>query len=254
MCGRYSLETPLHELAEIFDAAVALDEPGPRFNVAPTQTVAALRQPDARREIVGLRWGLIPRGTEDPSTLPLMINARAESLDRRASFRDLVADHRCAVLADGFYEWRTEHGVRQPYYVRRADRKPLAFAGLWDRRIDHEAVLESCAIVTTDANELLAPVHDRMPVILDDAAVRPWLDPALTDFERVRSSLRPFPSGELEVFPVSTRVNRTGVDDPELVVPLDEPIGRERSWGDRPPAEAPHEQLGLFEPGQGDKA
>jgi len=248
MCGRYTLETPLEELAEIFDAIVAIDEPGPRFNIAPTETVAALREPEGRREIVGLRWGLVPSRTEDPSTLPLMINARAESLDLRASFRDLVSGHRCAVLADGFYEWRIEHGVRQPYYVRRADRKPLAFAGLWDRRVDDEAVLESCAIVTTDANELLAPVHDRMPVILDDAAVESWLDPAVADFERVRSSLRPFPSEGLEVFPVSTRVNRTGEDDPGLLAPLDEPIGRERSWADRPPDEAPREQLGLFGP------
>lgn len=247
MCGRYTLETPLEELAAIFDAIVALDEPGPRYNVAPTETVAALRGPDGGRQIVGLRWGLVPSRADDVSALPLMINARAESLDRRASFRDLVSDHRCAVLADGFYEWRTERGVRQPYYVRRADRQPLAFAALWDRRTGDEGALESCAIVTADANELLAPVHDRMPVILDAGALAPWLDPAVTDFDRVRGFLRPFPSGGLEVFPVSTRVNRTVADDPDLIVPLEAPAGRERSWADRPPAEAPREQLGLFE-------
>lgn len=246
MCGRYALETPLDELAGIFGATVALDEPGPRFNIAPTQTVAALREPDGAREIVGLRWGLVPSRTEDPASLPLMINARAETLDRRASFQDLVSDHRCAVLADGFYEWRTEHGLRQPYYVRRGDGDPLALAALWDRRTDEDGTVESCAIVTTDANDLLAPLHDRMPVILDPDAVAPWLDRSVTDFGRVRASLRPFPSERLEVFPVSTRVNRTSEDDGELIEPLAAPVRSRTSWGDRPGAEPPREQLGLF--------
>lgn len=248
MCGRYTLETPLPDLAGIFGATISMEEAGPRFNIAPTQTVAALREPDGGREIVGLRWGLVPARSEDPSSLPLMINARAESLDRRASFRDLVSDRRCAVLADGFYEWRTERGVRQPYYVHRGDGAPLAFAALWDRRIDPAETLESCAIVTTDANELLAPLHDRMPVILEPDDIGPWLDPAVTDFERLRPSLRPFPSELLEVFPVSTRVNRAGEEGPELVEPLDEPIGSAMSWDRRPAEAAPREQLGLFEP------
>lgn len=248
MCGRYTLETPLDDLAGIFDASVSLEEPGPRFNIAPTQTIAALRDPGGGREIVGLRWGLIPSRSEDPSTLPLMINARAETLDRRTSFRDLVSDHRCAVLADGFYEWRSERGVRQPYYVRRGDGAPLAFAALWDRRIDRDGTFESCAIVTTDANELLAPLHDRMPVILGRDAVAPWLDPAVTDFGRVRGSLRPFPSERLIAFPVSTRVNRTSEEGRGLIEPLAEPIREESSWADRPPEAAPREQLGLFGP------
>lgn len=246
MCGRYSLETPLHELADLFGATLSLDETGPRFNIAPTQTVAALREPERGREIVGLRWGLVPSRTEDPSGLPLMINARAESLDRRASFRGLVSDHRCAVLADGFYEWRTEHGVRQPYYVRRADRRPLAFAALWDRRTDPTGALESCAIVTADANDLLRPLHDRMPVILDPEALDRWLDPAVTDFERVRGSLGSCPSGTLVAYPVSTRVNRTAEDDADLIAPLDTPIGAGGSWAERPPEAAPRQQLGLF--------
>ncbi len=249
MCGRYSLETPLPDLAEMFDAALAVDDDGPRFNIAPTQTVAALRERPAGREIVGLRWGLIPGWAEDTGSLPLMINARAESLDSRASFRNLVFDHRCAVLADGFYEWRTERGVRQPYYIRRVDGAPLAFAALWDRHADPAGAIESCTVVTTGANELLAPLHDRMPVILAAGDLAPWLDPAVLDFDRVRPALRPF-DGPLEAFPVSTRVNRADEDDRELISPLGEAIHRHEAWSALPDpgSPPPREQLGLFEP------
>lgn len=234
----------------MFDATLAMDDPGPRYNIAPTLTVAALRG-GPERELVGLRWGLIPAWAEDPRALPLMINARAESLDARASFRDLLADRRCAVLADGFYEWRTEHGVRQPYFIRRKDGKPMAFAALWDRHADADGATESCVIVTTDANELLAPLHERMPAILATRSLAPWLEPTMHDFERVRGALAPFRDAPLVAWPVGTRVNRAGEEDAELVTPLGEPVATREGWSARPSGErrAPDPQLGLFEAG-----
>ncbi|MDH3734376.1 MAG: SOS response-associated peptidase [Gemmatimonadota bacterium] len=244
MCGRYSLQTPLTELADIFDADVRAEEAGPRYNVAPTDTVATLRRAGDRREITALRWGLVPRWSRGPGVGPLMINARSESLDSRAAFRDLLSDYRCAVLADGFYEWRTEHGLKQPYFVHRRDGSPLAFAALWDTWGD----LESTTIVTTEANQLLLPLHDRMPVVLTEESLDRWLDPAEREFERVRNDLRPCAPGLLEAYPVTRRVNRTGDDDAEFVEPLDGPLKEPEAWGERPAAgsSAPDDQLGLF--------
>lgn len=249
MCGRYALQTPLADLAEAFEAEVAMADPGPRFNVAPTETVPVLRGRTGGREIAGLRWGLVPNWSSGPSGLPLIINARTESLEARPAFRDLLAAHRCAVLADGFYEWRTEFGVRQPYFVRRRDGLPLALAGLWDRWNDRD----SCAIVTTEANQLLLPLHDRMPVVLQPDGLTPWLDPTVRDFERVREALRPCPPDLLEAVPVPPRVNRVGEDDPTCIDPLDEPIREVETWGRRPPAGSarPSDQLGLFQEDDG---
>ena len=244
MCGRYSLQTPLPDLAGILGAGLALKDPGPRFNIAPTDTIAALRPSDRERKIVGLRWGLVPSWARDPSRLPLIINARSESLRAKPAFRDLLSDHRCIVAADGFYEWRTERGLRQPYYVRRRDGAPLAFAGLWDRRGDEE----SCAIITTDANALLTPLHDRMPVVLAGEEVDRWLDPSVRDFERVRDLLRPAPPDLIEAYPVSARVNRVGYDEPACIEPEGATIASVERWADRPEAGSAAEsgQLGLF--------
>ena len=244
MCGRYSLQTPLPDLAEIFAADVALEDPGPRFNVAPTETIAAIRASERGRTLSGLRWGLVPSWSRGPTEIPLIINARSESLETKPAFRDLLADHRCIVPADGFYEWRAERGLRQPYFVRRRDRAPLALAGLWDRW----GVEESCAIVTTDSNSLLVPLHDRMPVLLAGEQVDRWVDPRERDFERLRDLLRPSPSDLLELYPVSTRVNRVGQDDPVCIEPAGRSITSPDDWADRPPAGIREEddQLGLF--------
>ena len=241
MCGRYSLQTPLEELAELFSARVRTDETGPRYNVAPTEAIPVLRALPDGREITRIRWGLVPAWSRDPAAVPLIINARAESLERKPAFRDLLAGRRCAVLADGFYEWRVEGGRKQPYYVRRRDGRPIAFAGLWDR---HDAT-DSCAIVTTEANALLRPLHDRMPVTLDSPD-SPWLDPERHDFAGLRELLRPCPAGVLEACPVSARVNRVSVDDAGCVEPLARPIREEAGWRDRPGPAPTSDQLGLF--------
>lgn len=241
MCGRYSLQTPLEDLATFFDAELRTGEEGPRYNIAPTEDVPVLRPQGDGREIIRLRWGLVPGWSRDPARVPLIINARSESLDEKPAFRDLLAAHRCAVLADGFYEWRLEAGRKQPYYIRRRDGRPIALAALWDR---HGAT-ESCAIVTTEANRLLRPLHDRMPVSLGSPD-SPWLDPRRRDFTGLRDVLRPCGEDLLEAFPVSPRVNRIAEDDPGCIEPLAPPIRDETGWDGRPgPAPEP-DQLGLF--------
>lgn len=246
MCGRFSLQTPVPDLAELFEADPAeLAEWSARHNVAPTDDVIALRRGGSGRELVPLRWGLIPNWAADPGSLPLMINARAESIETRRAFRDLILDRRCAVLADGFYEWRTEGGVKQPYFVRRRDGRPMALAGLWDLWRGPDGPVGSCTIVTTDANPLLEPLHGRMPVILEDAGAQMWLD--LDISERTLEPLKPFDAQALEVFAVSRRVNRVALDDPSCSEPLDAPIRSAAGWGRRPrPGAAPPDQLGLF--------
>ncbi len=249
MCGRFSLQTPVPELADLFEAdASRLAAWSARYNVAPTDEVIALRRRDGTdggRELAPLRWGLIPNWAEDPADLPLMINARSESLETRRAFRDLVLDRRCAVLADGFYEWRTEGGFKQPYFVRRRDRVPMALAGLWDIWRGPDGPVASCTIVTTDANDLLRPLHDRMPVILAETGAQLWLD--LDISERTMEPLGPFDPEALEVFAVSRRVNRVATDDPGCTEPVSAPIRRSAGWRERPPVgDAPLDQLGLF--------
>lgn len=221
-----------------------MEDPGPRFNVAPTETVVTLRGLESGREIRGLRWGLVPNWSRDPSDVPLIINARSESLETKPAFRNLLAAHRCAVLADGFFEWRTEHGLRQPYFIRRRDGSPLAFAGLWDRWGE----TESCAVVTTGANRLLLPLHDRMPVLLSQEDLGRWVNPDERDFEHLRGMLRPCAPDLLEAYPVSPRMNRVQEDDAGCVVALDPPIRHPGEWERRPVAgsAAPDDQLRLF--------
>jgi len=242
MCGRYALQTPLTDLADLFDAEPVLEDPGPRFNIAPTETIPTVRATPRGREIAGLRWGLVPGWSRGPSDLPLIINARVESLTRRPAFRDLLEDRRCVVPADGFFEWRAENGLRQPYFVHRRDGRPLALAGLWDRRGE----LESCAIVTTDANPLLRPLHDRMPVALPDAALDAWLDGRPHDWGRLREALNPLAPELLEAFPVGRRVNRVGQDDPGILEPVGDTIGQTGEWDARPARGPSQDQLGLF--------
>ncbi len=248
MCGRFSLSTPIADLADLFDAdADGLVRTPARFNLAPTETVVAVRAEGGKRRLVGLRWGLIPNWVSQPGSLPLMINARAESLGARPAFRDLLPRRRCVVPADGFYEWRTEGGRRQPYFVRARDGAPLALAAIWDAWRGEGAPIESCAIITTDANSLLRALHDRMPAIVAGDGLDAWLDPATGYTGDLERSLRPFDPARLEVFPVSARVNRVGVDDLSCVEPLDPPIRAENEWSRRPRAgSAGPEQLGLF--------
>ena len=258
MCGRFTLKTPVADIAELFEVDRILElDLEPRFNIAPTDPVAVVRRGrDGARELMAMRWGLIPGWAEDPQKIPLMINARAESLDRKPAFREAIGARRCLVIADGFYEWRAEGGVKQPYYVRLRGAEPFAFAGLWDRwrpRRQTEAevaaapAIESATIVTTDSNELLAPLHDRMPAILTADAEQTWLDLSVVEYSELAPSLRPYASSALEVFPVGRQVNHVANDDPSCVEPSGPPVERAEAWPDAAREEKPDEgQLELL--------
>jgi putative SOS response-associated peptidase YedK len=218
MCGRFTLTTPGQELAEAF----GLDEVpslSPRYNIAPSQPLLVVRlsSPEGHPRTDWLRWGLVPAGTSEASRP--FINARAETAADKPSFREAFRRRRCLVPADGFYEWAKEGGRRQPYLFRRADRRPFAFAGLWEPA-PQANLAGTCVLLTTAPNELARPIHDRMPVILDPADHARWLDPALTSPFALRPLLRPYPSGVMTAFRVSRAVNDPSQDGPDCLRPL----------------------------------
>ncbi|HEX6142358.1 MAG TPA: SOS response-associated peptidase [Geminicoccaceae bacterium] len=219
MCGRYVLTSPLEAVHELFDVP---ERPnlGARYNIAPSQEVPIVRltRDGAGRELALVRWGLIPHWAKDPSIGNRMINARVEGVASKPAFRDPFRRRRCLVPADGFYEWRKDGRKRQPYLIRLKEGGLLAFAGLWDIWRDPEGQsIHSCTIITGPPNELVAPLHDRMPVILGRDDHQRWL---AADPEEAGTLLRPCPSDWLECFPVSPRVGSPANDDPELVRPL----------------------------------
>lgn len=222
MCGRYSLTTPLEAVRQFFDVTGG-GNLAPRYNIAPTQEAPVIR-PDDRsptgRILDELTWGLVPSWAKDPAIGTRLINARAETVSEKASFRAAFRRRRCLVPADGFYEWQAVPGGKQPYRVTLPEAGPFAFAGLWEhwRGRDGQEI-KSFTILTTDANAQLRPIHTRMPVILPLEAHRRWLDPSAPGGAEL---LRPY-AGELHVYAVSRHVNSPKNDDPECVAPLDGP-------------------------------
>ncbi|TMM14876.1 MAG: SOS response-associated peptidase [Actinobacteria bacterium] len=223
MCGRFVAATPPSVLAERFmvDEIVVDDRP-PSWNVAPTADVYAVaRSRRGRRRLGTLRWGLVPSWADNPSGGARHINARAETVATNGVYRESFARRRCIVPADGFYEWQApaEPGdTKQPYFIRAVDGQALALAGLWDSWRDAEGRwLRTCTIVTTGANDVVAPLHDRMPVVLPEEAWAGWLDASELDVRGARALLAPAPAGVLERHRVSTAVNSARNDGPELV-------------------------------------
>jgi putative SOS response-associated peptidase YedK len=228
MCGRFAQPRSAEELARIFHARPAAEIPGERFNVAPTDELAAVVEHHGERTVDAFRWGLVPFFATTSKDAARMINARAETVETSPAFRSSFARHRCIVPADAFYEWRRERGpasgrvVRsEPFAVRRSDGEPLALAGLWSswRDPDTATRLYTCSILTTDPNELVARLHDRMPVVLDPTDWDAWLSEATPPTE-LRSLLRPAPAGSLDAYAVSTAVNNVRNEGPELLAPL----------------------------------
>ena len=228
MCGRFELGSMDDhglrlDVARFFDVEGGIDLRS-RFNIAPTQSVAAVRRTSvtAPRELAMLRWGLIPSWAKDPAIGVKMINARAETAHEKPAFRAAFKQRRCLVIATSFYEWqRLEGGPKQPWRIHLADREPFGMAGLWESWRDAGgAIVESCTIITTSANELVAPLHDRMPVILARDACDVWLDPGARDVEKLRALLVPFPAAAMARYAVSTRVNNVRNDDVMCVQPL----------------------------------
>lgn len=220
MCGRYTITCPPEQIRVEFgvDAPAGYE---PRYNVAPRQPVPVIgRDAGGARRAAMVLWGLVPHWSRSPTHVRRTINARAESLLERATFREPFLERRCLVLADGFYEWRRDPTGRQPFRFYLRSGRPFAFAGLWDRwREPDGGSLFSCAIVTTDASTVVAPVHERMPVILTPDEREVWLDPE-TPVERLQAMLRPYARGDLTANQVSRRVNSVDNDSPECIEPL----------------------------------
>jgi putative SOS response-associated peptidase YedK len=189
----------------------------PRYNLAPTQTVYAIRlNDDGKREICRLQWGLAPSRTAELGRMPAPINARADSVATKPTFRHAFKRRRCVVPVEGFYDWRRTGGPKQPFHIAAGETFPLA--GVWDRWEHGGEILETCAIVTTEANELIGRIHDRMPVILDDADVETWLS---GDVKVASKLMKPFPSERMMMFPVSTFVNNARNRGEQCIEPAD---------------------------------
>lgn len=224
MCGRFASTSPPDALASYFGAEgpVETDEATADYNVAPTRDVATVRVRDGERHLDFLRWGLVPRWAKDLRIGSKMINARAETVATKNSFRSAFKKRRCIVAADGFYEWkRLDDGTKQPMYVHRSDGDPLAFAGLYERWTDAEALREihTCTIITTEANDMMAPIHNRMPVLLAPKDWGDWLDPGNADADLLEQLLVPAPDELLTAHGVSTEVNNVRNNRPELLEP-----------------------------------
>ncbi len=224
MCGRYSITTAPDALRHLFKLSGPLPNLPPRYNLAPTQDAPVVRQREGGRELVMLRWGLVPSWSQGPDSGYSMINARAETVATKPAFRAAFRSRRCLVPADGFYEWQAQPGHKQPYRITLKGGVPFAFAGLWEHWAAPDGdVIQSITIIVTEANELLRPIHDRMPVILDPADYRMWLGEEPESGSGVRSLLKPFPAEAMVAYPVSRRVSNPRNDDALCVEPLRAP-------------------------------
>lgn len=223
MCGRFTLTLPDPDaIAETFGLPNPPSDLPPRYNIAPTQSVATIvYSPDTgQNELVMMRWGLIPAWAKDPSIGSKAINARSETLVEKPMFRSAVSKRRCLVVADGFYEWQKQpDGSKVPMYISLTDHDIFGFAGLWERWTEPESgeSVTTCTIVTGPPNELIAPIHNRMAVILPREAYGPWLDPSQTDGKEAVKLLKPYPADRMVAYPVSRRVNNASSEGPDLI-------------------------------------
>ncbi len=222
MCGRFSVFADPERLAERFEAELPADGLRPRYNAAPTQHLPVILNEDGRK-IELLRWGLVPFWAKDPAIGNRLINARGETVAEKPSFRAAFKRRRCLVLADGFYEWQKRPGRKQPMRISLQSGDPFAFAGLWETWTQpDDQLLRTFTIITTAPNELVAPVHNRMPVILRQEHEDLWLDNAAHP-ELLLDLLRPYPADLMSAYPVSHRVNSPANDDPSIVERVEQP-------------------------------
>jgi putative SOS response-associated peptidase YedK len=222
MCGRFANNAEKKDIEKEFKIGklnkVSFDA---RYNIAPSQMIDAVLETDAKRVLTGLKWGLIPGWAKDDSFASKTINARAETLSEKASFRDAFKSRRCIIPATGFYEWAKKgENAKQPFYFYLKEKDVFGFAGLYEEWLDKESgeMLETCTIITTEANEVLEPVHDRMPVILKAENYDQWLDEKEKNTDRLQNLLAPFPAAEMASHAVSRAVNSPTFDSPELII------------------------------------
>jgi putative SOS response-associated peptidase YedK len=221
MCGRFTMRRPVEEVVERFNVDNLLFTPSPRYNIAPSQRIAAITANGARA-MDGYRWGLVPAWAQDVEIGNRLINARAETLTEKPAFKKALRQRRCLIPADGFYEWKKIGKQRQPIFVRRRDNGLFAFAGLWDEwQAPDRPPLRSCAIITTAPNSLIAPIHHRMAAILQPADEARWLAADEQDAQKLLDLIRPYPDEELAAYTVSQQVNSPIIDAPECIEPVD---------------------------------
>lgn len=219
MCGRFTLKKPERiRLPNYYSDFPVLK---PRYNIAPSQDVVTVVQRGSSPEAAFLQWGLIPSWSKEAKGI---INARVETIEDKPSFNDSFKNRRCLILADGFYEWERHGKISQPYYFQMKDGAPFAFAGIWDRWRDNGRTIDSCAIITTTANELLATIHHRMPVILESESYGLWLSEDSRSAD-LKDLLAPYPADAMTSHPVSYDVNDAKLDDERMVLPAEPNIG-----------------------------
>ena len=223
MCGRFTLVSPFVAVTERFHASAPPDL-RPRYNIAPGQDILCVIR-NGERHLEPLRWGLIPYWARDPAIGNRLINARAETLAEKPSFCNAFMKRRCLIVADGFFEWRPVGKRKVPVYIFLKSKMPFGIAGLYETwKAPDGNELRTCTIITTDANDLVRPFHNRMPVILREDVEDRWLDPAEASCEKLSSFLRPYPSGEMTAYDVSPAVNSTRHDAPDCILPAASPV------------------------------
>ncbi len=220
MCGRFDIHSALEIIAKLFGIGTVDFILRPNYNVAPTQDIPIVLNNGRENVLVAGRWGFLPGWAKEAKTAYSMINARAETLETSRSYRDAFLGRRCLVAADGFYEWLTQGRQKIPHYVRLKSKTPMGFAGLYSEwKSPGGEAIATAAIVTTAANDLIAPLHDRMPVILLQKDFARWLDPAEHRPDALRPLLAPFPPGELEAYRVASKVNSVKYNEPDCIEP-----------------------------------
>jgi len=224
MCGRFVSKAKKAEIEKEFMVEIGDDDLiAPRYNIAPTQMIAAITEIENLREVSLFKWGLIPKWAKDDSIGSKLINARAETVREKPSFREAFRSHRCIIPASGFYEWqKTAKGAKQPFYFYVKEKEVFGFAGLWEEWLDKQTgeLTETCTIITTEANDVLKLVHDRMPVILKSENYRQWLDPKEKNTDRLQKLLASYPPEQMDSHAVSRAVNITSSDSAELIAPV----------------------------------
>ncbi len=221
MCGRYTRISILDAILQAFEITQNACDLAPSYNIAPTQPIAVIQEASGIRRLVTLRWGLIPSWAKDPEIGNRMINARAETLTQKRSFRQAFKKRRCLIVADGFYEWQKQGTAKIPLYIRLKSGEPFGFAGLYEYWTSPEGTsIGTCTIITTEANALLRPIHDRMPVILPKEHHARWLDPAIEDEKLLLSLLQPIGAGEMEAYEVSRLVNSPKHNSSACIQPI----------------------------------
>ncbi len=216
MCGRFTLQVPPEQLAAVF--GIPVPNITPRFNIAPSQQIAVIRNLGGENHLDLLKWGLVPSWAEDMAIGYKLINARSETVFEKNSFRRAIRTRRCLVPASGFYEWQHIDKTKTPYYVSMANNNPMALAGIWEQwKCPDNTILETCAILTTAANKLMETIHDRMPVILHPQEYSLWLDREVSDPETLKQLFIPYPADVMESYQVSSLVNNPRNDGVECI-------------------------------------